>query len=74
MQKDESQKPVMIIGQDECIFKQYTLVKKSWSDPDGMRALLPKDDGRGLMISSFVCRELGYGWDLNEEQMQKVNE
>jgi hypothetical protein len=74
VRKDESQKPVMIIGQDECIFKQYTLVKKSWSDPDGMRALLPKDDGRGLMISSFVCRELGYGWDLNEEQMQKVNE
>jgi hypothetical protein len=73
VRKEEGVKPLMIIGQDECIFKQYSLVKKSWSDPDGMRPLLPKDDGRGLMISSFVSRELGYGYNLNSEQLDKVN-
>jgi hypothetical protein len=63
----------MIVGQDECIFKQYTLVQKSWSDPDGTHALLPKDEGRGVMVSSFVCQELGYATPLSEEQLAKVN-
>jgi hypothetical protein len=29
--KKVSDKPLMIVGQDECISKQYTLVQKSWS-------------------------------------------
>jgi hypothetical protein len=29
VQKEEGVKPLMIIGQDECIFKQYSLVKKA---------------------------------------------
>jgi hypothetical protein len=73
VRKKVSDKPLMIVGQDECIFKQYTLVQKSWSDPDGTRALLPKDEGRGVMVSSFVCRELGYATPLTEEQLAKVN-
>jgi hypothetical protein len=73
VRKDPTQKPLMIMGQDECIFKQYTLATKSWSTPDGTRALLPKDDGQGVMVSSFVCRELGYNPPLNKMDLARVN-
>jgi hypothetical protein len=63
----------MIIGQDKCIFKQYTLTKKSWVQPDGTRALLPKDNGQGIMVSAFVARELGYGIGLTPSQLHLVN-
>jgi hypothetical protein len=66
-------KPLMIFGQDECIFKQYIRTNKSWSDPDGTRALLPKDDGQGVMISAFASREFGFGMQLTASQLDKVN-
>jgi hypothetical protein len=72
--KPANEKPLMIIGQDECIFKQYTLTKKSWVSPSGTRALLPKDDGQGIMVSAFVARELGYGINLTPSQLHLVNE
>jgi hypothetical protein len=28
-----------------------------WTGPKGERALLPKDEGAGVMISSFIDRE-----------------
>jgi hypothetical protein len=63
----------MILGQDECIFKQYYLASKSWSAPDRTCALLPKDDGQGVMVSSFVCRELGYNPPLNTTDLERVD-
>ena len=50
----EGAKPLIIFGQDECIFKQYTFSKKSWMGPEGQTALVPKEEGQGLMLSSFV--------------------
>jgi hypothetical protein len=73
VRKDPNVKPLLIMGQDESIFKQYSLSKKSWSDPDGTRALLPKEDGQGVMISSFVSREFGYGLNLTADQLDQVN-
>ena len=64
----------MIIGQDECIFKQYTFTKKFWTLHDGTKQLIPKDDGQGLMLSLFCCRELGYGYQIPEETLLLVNE
>jgi hypothetical protein len=43
--KNPLDKPLMIISQDKCIFKQFALTSKSWTDPDGTCSLLPKDDG-----------------------------
>jgi hypothetical protein len=73
VQKKPYEKAVIIIGQDECIFKQYTLNGKSWSCPDGTRALLPKDDGQGVMISAFTCKELGFGASFSGDELDKVN-
>jgi hypothetical protein len=63
----------MKIGQDECIFKQFTLTTKSLTDPDGTHSLLPKDDGQGVIVSSFVCRELGFGYKPNPQELSLVN-
>jgi hypothetical protein len=61
------------IGQDECIFKQYSTSRKGWMAPDGRKALIPKDEGQGVMISSFVSREFGYGMSLSGDNLDRVN-
>jgi len=38
-------KLLIVFGHDECIFKQYTLTKKSWVGPNGKSVLVPKDEG-----------------------------
>ena len=62
-----------MIGQDECIFKQYLLVKKQWVLPDGTAAVNPKDEGIGIMLSSFCSRDFGYGFKLSPSQLVIVN-
>ncbi len=71
MNKDE--KPLIMFGHDEAIFKQYLLTKKSWYGPYGMSVLVPKDDGQGVMISAFQLRELGFGVKLMQEQLDEIN-
>jgi hypothetical protein len=61
VRKPTSSKPIIIFGQDECIFKQFKFTKKTWRLPDGRYLLLPKDDGAGIMVSAFVSREYGFG-------------
>jgi hypothetical protein len=66
-------KPLIIFGQDESIFKQYSFSTSSWTCPDGTKQLIPKDDGTGLMLSSFISREFGYGMELTKDQLEIVN-
>ena len=42
--------------------------------PNGERVLIPKDDGQGLMISAFQSCEFGFGLEINESDLKKVNE
>ena len=39
----------------------------------GVKPLIPKDDGQGVMISSFCCCELGYGFQPPKEEIDAVN-
>ena len=71
--KPADRKPLIVFGQDECIYKQYTFKKKNWHGPNGESPLLPKDEGQGLMISAFVSRSYGFGWDLSQDQLAIVN-
>jgi hypothetical protein len=57
-------KPLIIIGHDDCIFKQYSLSKKYWVAPDGQWVLVPKDEGQGVMVSAIQSREFGFGLEL----------
>jgi hypothetical protein len=69
---NREEKPLLMFGHDEAIFKQYLLTKKSWYGPDGISVLVPKDDGQGVMISAFQSRELGFGVKLNQEQLDEI--
>jgi hypothetical protein len=46
--------PVLIIGQDKSIYRQFIFSKKGWVGANGQQQLRPKDDGHGLMVSAFV--------------------
>ena len=73
IRKNKDEKPLIFIGQDESIFKQFTLTSKQWCLPNGACAPNPKDDGQGVMLSSFVSRDFGYGHDLNSTQLDQIN-
>ena len=73
VRKPSDAKPLLIFGQDECIFKQFALCNKTWVGPNGKTPLVPKSDGQGLMVSAFVSREYGFGWDLTKSQLKLVN-
>jgi hypothetical protein len=64
----KGRKPLICYGQDEAIMKQYCFTSKSWTAPTGQKAIIPKDDGTGVMISAF-----GFSLRLSQQQLQKVN-
>ena len=74
VRKNEKDRPIIMIGQDEYIYKQFLLVRKQWTLPDGTTAINPKDEGMGIMLSSFVSRDFGYGFKLTPSQLKTVNE
>ena len=69
----EGTKQMIIFGQDESIFNQYSLRKKVWVKKDGKRAMLPKGEGQGVMISAFMSREFGMGMDMTKQQLDNAN-
>ena len=74
VRKRNEEKVVLILGQDESIFKQYQINNKSWTLPDGTTDLVPKSDGAGIMLSSFTSREFGYGMKISPQQLRRINE
>jgi hypothetical protein len=45
-----------------------------WVGPSGERPLLPKDEGTGTMISTFICQEHGLLREISVEILAKVND
>ncbi|KAK1743974.1 hypothetical protein QTG54_005571 [Skeletonema marinoi] len=70
---DPNHKPVIIFGQDEAIFHAHLSMTHQWVDPNGRRALMPKTQGVGIMISGFQSRELGWGIPITKEQLVQIN-
>ncbi len=68
----EMDKPLIIFGHDESIFKKYHMTKSAWVAPDGTTVIVPKDDGQGLMTSAFQSGEFGFGMEICEEDLQKI--
>ena len=68
-----TEKQLIIIGQDESCFKQYSFSKRCWVGPGGEMKLLPKTDGFTQMVSAFVSRSFGVGLLLNDEEMRELN-
>ena len=69
----ESGRKLIILGHDEAIMKQYLLTNKQWTGPNGEKAISPKDEGLGIMISAFQSCEFGFGMKINEEQLAEIN-
>ena len=44
-----------------------------WTGPNGERPLLPKDEGSGVMISSFITREHGLIREIDDYILTTVN-
>ena len=72
--KNEQGKMIVMIGHDECIFKQYHFTNKSWVGDDKSRLIIPKDEGAGIMVSAFQCREFGFGHPLSVDDLKKISE
>mmetsp|Transcript_383 Transcript_383/g.861 ORF Transcript_383/g.861 Transcript_383/m.861 type:complete len:956 (-) Transcript_383:398-3265(-) len=70
---DPNHKPVIIFGQDEAIFHAHLSMTHQWVDPNGRRALMPKTQGVGIMISGFQSRELGWGIPITKDQLVQIN-
>ena len=73
-----NRRPVIVIGQDEAVFKQWSFSKKSWHDHKGSGTLLPKDEGHSLMLSAFVSRAWSFCVDnetniLTRDMIHRIN-
>ena len=66
-------KPLMIFGQDECVYNQFLLGNQQWVAPGGQRALLPKTEGLSLMISGLQSRECTSRDYLRTETVRKLS-
>ena len=67
-------KPIIYLGHDESIFKQYQYSPKAWVDDRKVAPLIPKDEGAGVMISAFQFRDLGFGHrPLTDAELLEVN-
>ena len=70
-----SLKPIVILGHDECIFKQYQFTNKAWVSDKGTAFIIPNDDAIGIMISDFQSRECcSSNQDFTEEDLRKINQ
>jgi hypothetical protein len=58
---------------NESVFSQYSMGAKTWIAPNGQRPLLTKSEGDGYMLSDFVSREFGFGQQMTEEELERVN-
>ena len=73
VRRNEGSRPVIIIGQDESVVKQYSFSSKCWQGVSGERKLLPKSDGYSLMISAFCSRAFGLSLNVTDEELVKIN-
>ena len=66
--KATDRKPLIIFGQDESIFNQYSFNSKQWVGPSGEKSILSKSAGMGVMVSAFQSREFEWGMEIDDDQ------
>jgi len=73
VRRDKNKETIIVLGHDECIFRQYALTNKLWNGPEEHKSFTPKVSGQGIMISTFQSRAFGFGMDLSEQQLEEIN-
>ena len=56
---DENNRPVILVFQDEAIYRAYDSSKKFWHEVRG-GGIKKKGEGPGVMVSGFLIEELGF--------------
>ena len=74
VRKPQNEKPLIRIGQDEAIFHQFQLGRKTWILANGQKRIDPKNDGDGIMVSAFNSRVFGFGMLIDDIDWPKVNQ
>ncbi len=74
VRRPPNSRPVIIFGQDESVFSQFSFNGMQWVGPSGERSILPKNDGMGVMVSAFQSREFGWGMEITDQQMVRINQ
>lgn len=74
MRGKEDENPIIMFGQDGCIVKEYLFTNKYWALPNINIPPMPKEEDQGIILSSFVSRELGYGFEMISSQLAHINE
>ena len=54
-------------------FQALLFSHKHWALPDGTTPPMSKEEGQGVMLSSFVNSEFGYGLELSQAQLDHIN-
>ena len=76
VRKNPNDNLLMIIGQDESTYHQFTFSKKQWKGPQGCQMIMPKGEGEILMVSGYQSREFGLGLGnlLTHASIEQINE
>ena len=61
---------LIIFGQDESCFKQYSISKQYWVGPGGEMKLLHKTNDFTQMVFAFVSCSFWVGLFLNNEELR----
>jgi hypothetical protein len=73
IRKPIDSRAVIFVGQDKALFKQSLFLMKMWVGPNGEQPLLPKDEGTGTMILTFVCCKHGLIREISPEILAERN-
>jgi hypothetical protein len=74
IRKSPDEKPLIAFGHDECIFRQLVFTGSAWQGTKGEQAIIPKDEGNGIMVSALQSREFVFGLPLTINQLQSIND
>ena len=58
---NKNTRPLILVGQDENTYHQFVFSKKHWKVPSILNIILPKGEGKILMISGFQSQKFGMG-------------
>ena len=71
--RNKKKQPVILIGQDECSFSQFSFASKAWKGPGGSSVIIPKGEGQTRMVSAYVARPFGLEVHVIEKQLKEIN-
>ena len=66
-------RPLLIIGQDESVFHQFSYSSRSWRAPKGEAHLLPKSNSYSIMVSAFISNAFGFAFCPTDHEINQLN-